>query len=489
MDLRTLLAAAGLGDAVVEGEADATCRVEAVTDDSRVVQPGTLFVAIRGRTHDGAAFLADVAIRGAVVAVIDAATAVPAGLPAVRVAEPREAFGRLCQAWAGHPSRAMRTVGVTGTDGKTSTCWMLRTLLQAGGLKVGLSSTVENDDGQSRVSADFTTPPADRLAAQLDAMRRAGCDVAIIELSSQGLDQRRAAGVRLAAAGWTNFGRDHLDDHGCDDAYFAAKARIAGLLDAATPLVVGDDFPAERLHAWANVERQPVEIKQATVSALSVPTGDCPAALRSQPFRRNAAVAVALARQLGVDDAAIERGLSRLTLPPGRLERFAVATDATPTTVCVDYAHTPAALAAVVDAVRSERREESAGGRLVVVTGAGGDRDRAKRPLMGAAIAAADRVVLTSDNPRSECPAAIAAQIAEGLHATPHRFVADRRAAIAEAVADAGPGGFVLVAGKGHETTQTMGDEAHPLSDRAIVAALARHSASVLAPRPAASSR
>jgi UDP-N-acetylmuramoyl-L-alanyl-D-glutamate--2,6-diaminopimelate ligase len=373
-------------------------------------------------------------------------------------------MGPVAAACHGHPSAALPVVGVTGTNGKTTTTWLLRAVLEAAGRPTGLIGTL---------SGARTTPEAPDLQARLAALRDEGARAVSMEVSSHALALHRVDGTRFAVAVFTNLGRDHLDFHDTLEEYFAAKARLF-TPELAEVAVVGVDDPHGRLlrdaariptrgYSLADVEDLELGPRSSTGrwrgQRLVVPLGGA--------FNvRNALAAAMAAVELGVDEATVVEGLAAAPPVPGRFE--AVALEA-PFTVVVDYAHTPDALEALLGAARDVA---APGARLLVAFGCGGDRDRAKRPAMGEVAARlADVVVVTSDNPRSEDPAAIAEAVRRGA-AGPGAVttVLDRREAVATVLAEAGPGDVVVVAGKGHETTQDIGGAAVPFDDRAVVA-------------------
>jgi UDP-N-acetylmuramoyl-L-alanyl-D-glutamate--2,6-diaminopimelate ligase len=446
---------------VLAVEGDAATEVTAVTHDSRAVVPGALFCCVPGERADGHAFAPEAVARGAVALLC--ARPLGLGVPEVRVDDVRAAMGPAAAAVHDHPSAALPVVGVTGTNGKTTTTWLLQAVLEAAGRPTGLIGTL---------SGARTTPEAPDLQARLAELRDEGRRAVAMEVSSHALALHRVDGTRFAVAVFTNLGRDHLDFHDSLEDYFAAKARLFGpeLADVA---VVGLDDPHGRLlrdaariptRGYALADVEDLELGPRSSAGrwrghrLHVPLGGA--------FNvRNALAAATAALELGLDEAAVVAGLAAAPPVPGRFE--AVPLEA-PFSAIVDYAHTPDALEALLGAARSV----APGGRLLVVFGCGGDRDRLKRPAMGEVAARlADVVVVTSDNPRSEDAAAIAAAVVEGA-AGPGSVTTelDRRAAIATALAEAGPGDVVVVAGKGHETTQDAGGTVVPFDDRAVVA-------------------
>jgi UDP-N-acetylmuramoyl-L-alanyl-D-glutamate--2,6-diaminopimelate ligase len=446
---------------VLAVEGDAAVEVTAVTHDSRAVVPGALFCCVPGERVDGHAFAPEAVERGAVALL--AARPLGLGVPEVRVADVRAAMGPAAAAVHGHPSAAMAVVGVTGTNGKTTTTWLLRAVLEAADRPTGLIGTL---------SGTRTTPEAPDLQARLAELRDEGKRAVAMEVSSHALALHRVDGTRFAVAVFTNLGRDHLDFHQSLEDYFAAKARLFSP-DLAEAAVIGlDDAHGRLLRDTARIRT--VGYSLDDVEELDLGPRSSTGHWRGHRLRvplggafnvRNALAAATAALQLGVDEATIVAGLAAAPPVPGRFET--VALDA-PFTAVVDYAHTPDALEALLGAARSVTGD----GRLLVVFGCGGERDRSKRPAMGEVAARlADVVVITSDNPRSEDPAAIAAAVREGA-AGPASVTTelDRRAAIATAVAEAGPGDVVVVAGKGHETTQDAGGAVVSFDDRAVVA-------------------
>jgi UDP-N-acetylmuramoyl-L-alanyl-D-glutamate--2,6-diaminopimelate ligase len=446
---------------VLAVEGDAAVEVTAVTHDSRAVVPGTLFCCVPGERADGHDFAPEAVERGAVALLC--ARPLGLGVPEVRVADVRAAMGPAAAAVHGHPSGAMAVVGVTGTNGKTTTTWLLRAVLEAAAWPTGLIGTL---------SGSRTTPEAPDLQTRLAELRDEGKRAVAMEVSSHALALHRVDGTRFAVAVFTNLGRDHLDFHESLEDYFAAKARLFAPELAGRAVVGLDDAHGRLLRDAARIPM--VGYSLAEVEDLELGPRSSTGRWRGHPFVvplggafnvRNALAAATAALELGVDEATIVAGLAAAPPVPGRFE--AVALEA-PFTAVVDYAHTPDALEALLAAARSVTR----GGRLLVVFGCGGDRDRTKRPAMGEVAARlADVVVVTSDNPRSEDPTAIAAAVREGA-AGPASVTTelDRRAAIATALAEARPGDVVVVAGKGHETTQDAGGSAVPFDDVAVVA-------------------
>jgi UDP-N-acetylmuramoyl-L-alanyl-D-glutamate--2,6-diaminopimelate ligase len=453
--------------------------LSAVTTDSRRVEPGALFVAYRGTVTDGHDYVPAAAAAGAALAVVERPVA-EAAIPQAVVRDGRAAAASAA-AWAfGDPAAALDLVGVTGTNGKTTTVHLLRHLLGGSSLasSIGTLGVVVGDGRVLPATGSLTTPGPVELQAALAALRDAGVRTVAMEVSSHSLDQDRVAGLAFRAAVFTNLTRDHLDYHGGEAAYLAAKLKLDGYLAAGGCQVVNAADPAwtalppraERLtfalERPADVRADAIERDGAGMRfVLRAPQRAAAVAL-PLPGRfnvENALGAAAAAIALGRDVAEVAVRFATAPQVPGRMERLAE----TPCLVLRDYAHTPDALARALAALRP-----STAGRLVVVFGAGGDRDRGKRPQMGAAAAqGADLCIVTSDNPRTEDPERIIDDIEAGMAGTPHLRIADRRAAILRALALAGPGDTVLLAGKGHEVYQVVGAERQPFDEREIVGA------------------
>jgi UDP-N-acetylmuramoyl-L-alanyl-D-glutamate--2,6-diaminopimelate ligase len=454
--------------------------------DSRRVRAGDVFFALPGQKRDGRAFVSAAVESGAVAVVSESAERWASGA-SIQVREPRLALAQAAGRLYDHPSRALRVVGVTGTNGKTTTTYLLEAIFRAAGWSAGLIGTTGvHFAGRNRPLA-FTTPEAPELQSLLREMADERVEAVALEISSHALAQRRSWGLECDAVVFTNLSHDHLDYHGNMAAYLDAKlmlfdGRNGASAKRATAVVNLDDAVAQTLMAAA--ERgglATVTYGRDTRAALRVgavraapqglrvelmPASEAGAVEFLLPMLGaynawNAAAAFAAARALGVSADAARRGLESMAGVPGRLERVGAGQ---PFDVVVDYAHTPDALERALAAVR-----EHFAGRVLLVFGCGGDRDRAKRPRMGAVAAEhADRAWVTSDNPRSEDPSAIAQDIVAGA---PHGRLAlelDRRTAIAAALGAAGAGDVVLIAGKGHETTQTIGDRVLPFDDRAV---------------------
>lgn len=439
--------------------------VSGISHDSRRIGPGSVFCAVRGARFDGHDFVRDAVSLGAVALVVERPLSeVDSSVPQIVVRDARHAMGRLATAFWGDPSRHMEVIGVTGTNGKTTTTHLLAEILTVAGRPTEVIGTL---------SGGFTTPEAPDLQATLAGMREGGTRAVAMEVSSHSLVMERVTGTWFAAAVFTNLSRDHLDLHGDMETYFAAKARLFDPSFTDMAVVNVDDPYGRRLASAPRVRTIPfsradlVDVEVSTVEHRYVWHGRsvrCP--LGGAVNVMNSLAAATVADALGVDTATIADALAQVAPVPGRMERV---DDGQDFTVFVDYAHTPDGLSAVLRSLRESNLE----GRILVVFGCGGDRDKAKRPMMGeVAVGLADEVIVTSDNPRSEDPRAIIASIVAGVpdHLR-HRLVgevADRRAAIETAIGRARPGDVVLIAGKGHETTQTIGNDVLPFDDRDV---------------------
>jgi UDP-N-acetylmuramoyl-L-alanyl-D-glutamate--2,6-diaminopimelate ligase len=465
-----------------------------IQEDSRLVKAGDLFIARHGTQTDGARFIADAQARGA--AAVISQTAVQGCSIPVAIVPDLASSSQLGNLFFSRPSDRVKVVGVTGTNGKTTTTYLLRHLLAKAGIRCGLVGTVEIDDGINRREATMTTPGAVELARLLAAMREAQCAACAMEVSSHALHQQRVAGIRFAAAGFSNLTQDHLDYHLTMENYAAAKALLFASLDAGVPAVVNaEDAWSEQMvrNCRARVVKfgfgndadyrahEVTESAQGTQFILAAPGGR--ATVQMQLVGRhnveNALLAAALAAEtFGMSAPQIAQGLRDTAGAPGRLQE--VNCEGQSFTVLVDYAHTDDALENVLSALKPLCK-----GKLRVLFGCGGDRDRKKRPLMGQkAQKWADALYVTSDNPRSEDPQAIIEEIMAGLSDAKGVVVeADRRSAIRRIIGDAGPGDVVLLAGKGHENYQIVGSQKRHFDD-VEEAALALKMRQALPPSP-----
>jgi murE/murF fusion protein len=477
MTLRQLIE--GLAQARVVG--DAAVSVRGVHDDSRKVGPGDVFVAVKGSRSDGHEFAAAAVDRGAVAIVVE--RELPLRVPQVVVPSTAKALGALVGRSLGDPAAAMTLIGVTGTNGKTTTTYLVEAILAAAGYRSGVIGTVELRWPGHHEAASYTTPTPQLLHGALVKMREAGCTHVVMEVTSIALMQERVTGLRFAVAAFSNLTQDHLDIHGSMDAYRDQKRRLFGeFLDGVAVVNIDDPEGEGMAKGCARVLRvsadgKPSEIRvaeqQSNVrgiqAAIDTPRGVL--AISAPPLVghynvANVALAVGIGEALGLSHEAIARGIANLPGVPGRVERVANDADLD---ILVDYAHTPDALRNVLSALRPLARR-----RLICVFGCGGDRDPTKRPKMGAAVAElADLAIVTSDNPRTEDPRAIIDQI---LPAVPRPFFVDpdRRVAIRAAIAEATPGDIVCIAGKGHEDYQILGTTKVHFDDREQAAAAAR---------------
>lgn len=486
--MQTLTLADLLGDAGAE-----RLPVTGIALDSRRVGKGDVFFAARGRSTHGLGYLADAIARGCSAVVYDPANAprVTAAIPMIAVEELDRHLGTIADRFYGSPSAALDVIGITGTNGKTTVSWLLAEALQLLHRKAAYSGTLGYGLFELAGADGMTTPDVFETHRRLAELRDAGADSCAMEVSSHALDQGRVHGLRFSAVVFTNLSRDHLDYHADMADYEAAKARLFREYETRSR-IINIDTPAGRrlaesgLDGILSVSMQPdaaaslvVRSAEATPSGFELAfdsvfgAGEFHLPLPGSFNVENAACVLATLLSMGVSVADATTALSNVTAPPGRLERAAAGSPL----VLVDYAHTPDALRAVLDAVRSNCR-----GRLWCVFGCGGDRDRGKRVLMAAvAERCADHVVVTSDNPRSEEPEAIIDDICAGFSLdTEPTVIADRRLAIRHAVSNAAADDVVLIAGKGHEEVQIVGDRQLPFSDIDI----ARES---LAARPAES--
>ena len=438
---------------------DPAVRVLGVTEDSRRCRAGDLFVAIPGTRADGLAYARDAVSRGAVA--VAAEHDPSAGVPWLKVPGARAAAGRLSDLVYGDPSRELQLVGVTGTNGKTTTAHVTAQLLPG---QVGFIGTIGVRYPGAQLPAENTTPSATEMRRLLRGMVDSGCVACVSEVSSHALDQGRVDGLRFRAAVYTNLTGDHLDYHGTMEEYAAAKQRLFDLLDAdATAVLNGRDAACKRVRTRARVVRFAPRsvVVEARRTRFRWRGREVWTPLVGRHNAENAAAALEVACALGVEPAEAAETLKGVLPARGRLEPV----QQEPFLVLVDYAHTDDALEKALSTVR-----EVTTGAVHLVFGCGGDRDRTKRPRMGAVAAKrADHIVITNDNPRSEDPGRIAQEILEGLGRRRHYTVQlDRRAAIREAIAAAQPGDTVLIAGKGHETCQIVGKEVLPFDDAAV---------------------
>jgi UDP-N-acetylmuramoyl-L-alanyl-D-glutamate--2,6-diaminopimelate ligase len=470
---------ARLCEATLQG--DGSLEVVGITHRAQEVRPGFVFAALAGVHHHGLEFLPEASQKGAVAVLSDRQP--PGSLPFLASSNPRRSMALAAWALAGNPQEKLTMIGVTGTNGKSTVCDLTARILEAAGHKVGVFGTLGYRLPESQLPASLTSPEAPHLAPLLAQLLREGGDAVAMEVSSHALALERVAGLAFDVAVWTNFTQDHLDFHRTMDNYFATKAKLFELLRVHPPgvRVLNADDPALAplrqalgprdltfgLSPQALVRAEGLQLSlEGSSFTLVTPQGQAPIALPLLGHHNvlNALAAAAAAVAVGCPLAAVVQGLGEAKPLPGRLQP--VPLDA-PFSLFVDYAHTPDALEKVLTTLRS-----LTSGRLILVFGCGGDRDQTKRPLMGCVAARlADVPIVTSDNPRSEDPAAIIAQILQGMETCPNPrtlVLPDRRDAIAAALKLAEPGSVVLLAGKGHEEVQIFADRTVPFSDRQV---------------------
>ncbi|MBI5231995.1 MAG: UDP-N-acetylmuramoyl-L-alanyl-D-glutamate--2,6-diaminopimelate ligase [Coriobacteriales bacterium] len=451
--------------------------VTGVAYRSSAVEPGHVFVCVPGFSHDGHSYAADAVARGAAALIVQRPLPELA-VPQFQVEDARSALAIVSDAYHDHPSRSLKVVGITGTNGKTTSVYLVDSILRQAGLKTGFVGTVETRIGDERQPAGRTTPESADISALLAKMRDEGVAAVTMEVSSHAIDLHRADAIRFACVAFTNLTQDHLDYHHTLEEYYSVKKRLFTHFDVGARVSnVDDPLGRDLAHTVADT----LKIGRAEEADVRAIDEDCDSAgttftmITPKGDRRlriplpgaynvsNALLAAGCALQLGIDLEHIGAGLESAPQVPGRLERVDCGQDFT---VFVDYAHTPDSLEKAAQAVRAVTS-----GRTVVVFGCGGDRDPEKRALMGRAAGEnADLTIVTSDNPRSEDPVGIILQIEDGLRGTGARYEVevDRRSAIARAFACAGRGDSVLIAGKGHEDYQIFADRTIHFDDREV---------------------
>jgi UDP-N-acetylmuramoyl-L-alanyl-D-glutamate--2,6-diaminopimelate ligase len=446
MNLERFISALGPGEVV--GGGGSGLEISELAYDTRAVRPGVLFFCVRGRHADGHAFAPTAAALGAAALVVDHPLEVE--LPQLVVPDVRASMPVAASLFFGDPSRELQVAGVTGTNGKTTTAFLLRAILEASGRPTGLLTNIERRVGGERRPTGLNTPEAIDLQRLFREMVDGGDRACVLEATSEASAQGRLAGTTFAVLVFTNLTQDHLNFHGTMEAYYEAKASLFAQAERAVVNVAGE---------WGR--RLASELPDAiTFDASSGALEGIGVELRGAFNRENATGAALAAEALGVERDAIKRGIESVKGVPGRFEAI---DEGQPFTVIVDYAHTPDSLANVIHAARG-----LGDGRLTVVFGAGGDRDRGKRPLMGRVVSElSDRTILTSDNPRSEDPEAIAADVAAGVLG-PLEQELDRRTAIELALAEAAPGDIVVIAGRGAEPEQELASGKIPFDDREV---------------------
>jgi UDP-N-acetylmuramoyl-L-alanyl-D-glutamate--2,6-diaminopimelate ligase len=476
MTLRELLS--GLNAIRVTGDLDT--EILGLAYDSRRVAAGDLFFAIRGARFDGNRFMPKAIAKGA-AAVVSALDPVEGlAMPWIQVRDERAAMARIAGNFYGHPTGRLHVIGVTGTNGKTTTTYIVESILKAAGRPTAVFGTIEYRGPGFDFAAERTTPEAPDLEKLFRQVLDAGWEHTVMEVSSHAIEMKRVDGLQFEVAVFTNLSRDHLDFHRDMESYFRAKRRLFEGLNGVKPRVMvlnADDSRFRELRSidpprvisygmQVAADISPIRYEfgwEATEAMFKTPIGEMKVRTslmgRANLFNIGAAIGVGVALRLPAE--AISHGIQNLRCVPGRFEPVRAGQ---PFHVIVDYAHTNDALQ---KALRFAR--EITSGRLIVVFGCGGERDRTKRPLMGEVAAQeSDCAIVTSDNPRGEDPMEIIREIEEGMKGANYRIEVDRRTAIRLALADAKAGDTVLIAGKGHETYQTIGTTAYPFDDRVV---------------------
>ena len=450
---------------------DAEVVVSSLTHDSRQVRVGSLFCCIKGEKFDGHDFAAAAVERGAVALLVQHEISnIPVTIPQIIVDDPRACVGFAATELYGNPSRHLSLVGITGTNGKTTTAHLLASIMKASGMQTEVIGTL---------SGTFTTPEAPDLQRSFSEMVAHGTRAVAMEVSSHALSLGRVNGTRFAASVFTNLGRDHLDFHGSEENYFQSKSRLFTHDFTSVGVINADDVYGQRLLHESTIPM--TSFSKDDVDDLQVSATTHQYSWMGRTIRvgiggtvnvMNSLAAATAAREIGISIDDIVLGLESAPAVPGRFENLEAGQDFV---VLVDFAHTPDGLAEVLRSVRASSPDS----RVIVVFGCGGDRDKMKRPLMGEiAVSLADVVIVTSDNPRSEDPEAIMSSIIAGIpdHMR-HRLLStdvDRRRAIQRAINIARTGDVVLIAGKGHEVTQTIGAESYPFDDRMVALEMLR---------------
>ena len=486
IDLVETIKARGLDP---EGFVSPDLELDNATEVSGQCDSKSVFVAIKGHRTDGHKFLKDAAEHGARVAIVTELPAeIPTGMHLLKVGDSRVALGPLAQSLAGDPSHFLTVAGVTGTNGKTTTAFLLESIFRAAGRRAGLLSTVVNRWAGHEEVAGETTASGSVLARRFTRMREAGVEAVAMEVSSHAIDQRRTDGIRFRAMGLTNVTQDHLDYHDTMEDYAATKASIfvrmyedsrdaVGVVNMGDPIGVqiaelldpGLRLTYTELSSGADLSTENMVLSHAGIQ-LDLDYHGSPIQIDSPMLGRfnamNCLCATGIALAAGVDEGAIVEGLKRFPGAPGRFE---IVEGLPGVKVIVDYAHTPDAVEKLLQNARTFVKN-----RLIAIVGCGGDRDRTKRPLMGRTAAdIAEYVIITSDNPRTEKPEAITDEIMTGIedHEVSDgrvRVILDRSDAILEAIADAEEGDVIVIAGKGHEDYQIIGEEKIHFDDREV---------------------
>ncbi len=462
--------------------------ITGITCDSRKVKNGYLFAALKGEKNDGRAFIYDALKKGAIAVLSDRNERLPSTTIKLVSTEPRKAFAKLCARFYGEPAKKLLLIGITGTNGKTTIAYLLQNIMKLAGIPTGRLGTVNNDlGGENPENTNMTTPDPETLQRYLKTMLDNGMQAAVLEVSSHSLAQHRTEGLRFQSAVFTNLTQDHLDFHKTLEEYANTKARLFQQIELGGSVIInGDDRYAGLMmrSSWAPVKTyglnfphnyfaKNLKITSAgTQFEISFPGGY--AKINSPLIGKfnvyNLLATFAVAHSLHIDTATIVKTMRFLKGAPGRMERITNASS--PVQIVVDYAHTPDALQNVLATLR-----EISKSNLTVVFGAGGDRDRTKRPKMAAAAEKfADKIIITSDNPRTENPSKIISDIAEGIkNKYKTQIIEDRKKAIETAIGQASEGETILIAGKGHENYQEINDTKYPFDDREIASMFYQH--------------
>ena len=491
MTLDELIAPLEKQGGVTQQRGDGHVFIASLTDDSRQVMPGTLFVAVKGERVDGHAYVHQAVAAGAAALIMqDVLIVKDHTIPIIGVRDSRRALGVLAARLLNDPSKHLRMIGVTGTNGKTTTTYLCKAVLESAKRHVGLIGTVSYEIGSERIAASHTTPGAVELQQLLARMVQAGMDSVAMEVSSHALAMDRTSGCEYDTAVFTNLTQDHLDYHRTMEEYFQAKLRLfteltmAGSKSGSKRAIVNADDPwASRIKqachvpVWTYSVREPSDIRaydvhlsvNGTMFRVVTPSGDCQveSLLVGEHNVSNVLAAIGVGLNEGLSLEAVRHGIGAVRNVPGRFERVEAGQDFT---IVVDYAHTEDALIRLLTAAHALKR-----GRIITVFGCGGDRDRGKRAKMGrAATERSDVVILTSDNPRTEDPMVILQEVEAGVRdalearRVCYEMIPDRRTAIETAIREAKRGDMVLIAGKGHEDYQIVGKQKFRFDDREV---------------------
>jgi len=480
MTITELFTRAGLEDFLSSHLSTVGDEVSHVCYDSREIKPGAVFVAIKGIKSDGLNYVGEALNRGAVAIVSEESRPKALNVPWIKVANVRKILAKLSATFYRDPSHELLIIGTTGTNGKTTTTYLVEQVLESSGMSCGRISSVTHRLSNQEQDAIHTTPESNDLQRLLREMVDLKCNACAMEVSSHALALSRVEAVKFSAVAFTNLTRDHLDFHGDMSSYFSVKRRLFKMISEEVPAVINVDDPYGKqlmsdvnspvtygINTSADVMPEQMELSSSGIE-LEVKTPRGPLQISSnllgQGNTYNILAAIALGFSLGLPFPAIRKGIMGVKSVPGRMQVVSVAKDAVQ--VLVDFAHTDDALRSLLETAR-----KLTDGRLITVFGCGGDRDTSKRPLMGAVAGRlSDLVILTSDNPRSEDPAHIAKEVERGLSACsiPWLIVLSRREAIQQSIQEAKTGDLVVIAGKGHERHQIIGEKFMPFDDASV---------------------